>query len=224
MTTAATPRTGPPRLAWHVADVSEQHLAVVPTLDFHLAIDCADGVAVHTIALSTSVRLAVPVRGYDEPTRRRLHAVFGAPEQWASSLRDLTWAQVTVIVPAFTGHTEVRLPVPCGSDMDLAAVSYLHALRDGDLPLRFLFSGTVFYHADGRLRAAQVPWDAEAAFALPAERWHRLRARYFGDRRWLPLPLDSFDRLHAYRAEHAYPSWDATIDALLNHATTGRNG
>jgi hypothetical protein len=223
MTTTAAPPTGPPRLAWRVAGVREQHLAVVPTLDFRLAIDCAGGVPVRSIALSTSIRLAVPERDYDEPTRRRLLGVFGTPEQWAASLHDLVWAQPTVIVPPFTGHTEVALPVPCGSDMDLAAVSYLHALRDGDVPLRFLFSGTVFYQADGQLRAAQVPWDAEASFPLPAECWHRLRARYFGDHRWLRLPVDSLDRLHAYRAEHAYPSWEATIDALLGHARTRRD-
>jgi predicted alpha-1,6-mannanase (GH76 family) len=69
-----------------------------------------------------------------------------------------------------------------------------------------------------------VPWDAEAGFSLPAECWHRLRARYFGDHRWLRLPVDSLDRLLAYRAEHAYPSWEATFDALLTPATTRRNG
>lgn len=45
--------------------------------------------------------------------------------------------------------------------MDLAVNSYLHALRDGDVPLRFIFNGSVFYpDAMGRLQTAQIPWEA----------------------------------------------------------------
>jgi hypothetical protein len=213
----------PPQLTWRVDGVAPQQLAAVPTLGFRLAIDCPGGEPVRSIALSTSVRLAVALRDYDEPTRQRLAGVFGTAEQWANSLRELVWAQPTVIVPPFAGRTEVQVPVPCGYDIDLATVSYLHAVREGDVPLRFLFSGTMFYQADGGLRAAQVPWEAEASFRMPAETWHRLRERYFGASRWLRLSEASFDRLHSYRAGRAYPSWDATIDALLTEPSTGRN-
>lgn len=84
------------------------------------------------------------------------------------------------------------------------------------MPLRFLFYGTVFhFDADGRLRTAQIPWEAEADFTLPAHRWHELRERYFGDQTWVQLDNGTFDRLQAYRTHQVYPSWDSTIDSLL---------
>ena len=38
---------------------------------------------------------------------------------------------------------------------------------------------------------------------------------YFGDSPWLRLRRDSLDRLYAYRARNALPSWEDTVDALL---------
>ena len=34
--------------------------------------------------------------------------------------------------------------LPCTYDFDVSGATYLHALRDGEVPLLFLFSGTVF--------------------------------------------------------------------------------
>lgn len=209
----------PPELTWRVEGFEPQRLAAVPTLDFRLTIGAAGGAQVQCIALSTSVRIKVALRSYDAPTQERLTGVFGQPHQWSSSLRELVWTQPTIVVPPFTGATTVNLPVPCSSDMDLAANSYLHALRDGDVPLRFMFNGSVFYpDAMGRLQTAQIPWEAEADFTMPAVRWHELRQRYFGDQAWLGLGTDSFDRLKSYRTRYAYPSWDSAIDALLSGA------
>ena len=62
--------------------------------------------------------------------------------------------------------------MPCSSDFSLAATKYFAALDDGDVPLCFLFSGTVFYEAgDAALQVAQIPWDKEAVFRLPAATW-----------------------------------------------------
>jgi hypothetical protein len=35
------------------------------------------------------------------------------------------------------------LPVGCTYDMEVAASKFLHAIRDGVVPLQFLFSGTL---------------------------------------------------------------------------------
>jgi hypothetical protein len=42
--------------------------------------------------------------------------------------------------------------------------------------------------------------------------------RVFGDRPWLRLHRETFDRLYAYRARHALGTWEATVDALLEEA------
>lgn len=214
--TSAGPEAPPPTLRWRIEDVAADRLAVVPALLFRLAIDSASGEKVQSVLLATSVRIATPLRGYDAQTRARLVGVFGQPHQWRDSLRELVWTQATVVVPAFTGATTVDIPVTCSADLDLAAVSYLHVLREGDVPLRFLFSGTMFYlDGAGRLRTAQIPWEAEADFTLPAGTWHRTRERYFGDDGWLRLPRETYDRLAAYRARRAFPSWQTAIDSLL---------
>ena len=69
------------------------------------------------------------------------------------------------MVQGFTGATEVDLPLPCTYDFEVAAAKYLHALRDGDVPLLLLFSGTVFTRGATGFAVEQVPWDCEAATA-----------------------------------------------------------
>ena len=57
-----------------------------------------------------------------------------------------------------TGAADVDLPVPCSYDFNLAATKYFAALEGGDIPLCFLFSGTIFYEADdGALQVARSP-------------------------------------------------------------------
>ena len=64
-------------------------------------------------------------RAYDEDTRERLVELFGAPERWAVTTRSLVWAQLDVLVPAFTGTTIVTVPLACSYDLELAAAKYL---------------------------------------------------------------------------------------------------
>ena len=81
----------------------------------------------------------------------------------------MLWTHASAVVPPFTGGTVVDLPVPCTYDFNLAATKYFDALEEGDIPLCFLFSGTIFYEAaDGGLQVTQIPWEKEAYFRLPA--------------------------------------------------------
>ena len=60
------------------------------------------------------------------------------------------------------------MPVPCTFDFNVAATKYFHGLSEGDLPLNFLFSGTVFYAGGSeRLQVAPISWEKEAKFKLP---------------------------------------------------------
>ena len=54
-----------------------------------------------------------------------------------------------MLLPSFTGSVTHDLHVPLSADAELASVKYFNALPDGEVPLSFHFSGTVFY-ARGR--------------------------------------------------------------------------
>ena len=55
------------------------------------------------------------------------------------------WANTSLTVPRFEGHTNVHLQVPATYDFDVLAAKYLNALAAGAVPVELLFSGTVFY-------------------------------------------------------------------------------
>jgi len=106
--------------------------------------------------------------------------------------------------------------VPCTYDLDVTATRYLDALPDGEVPLEFLFSGTVFYSADdGRLQTALLSWDLEASYRLPVAVWRETMDHHFPDSAWLRLDRASHDRLVAYKSRRALPTWAAVIDELV---------
>jgi hypothetical protein len=160
--------------------------------------------------------VAATQRGYDEAEQAQLGDLFGEPRQWADTLRSLLWTRASLVVPPFDGATVVDLIVPCTYDFDVAAAKYLAGLRDGDIPLELLFSGTVFYASpSGAIQINRISWNAEAAHRLPVRVWRATMDHYFPDTAWLRLHREAFERLVAYRARNALPSWEAVVDALL---------
>ncbi len=112
----------------------------------------------------------------------------------------------------------------CTYDFNVAAAKYLAALEDGDVPLLFLFSGTVMLtHGDAGMQIAQIPWEKEAAFRRPARLWTEMMDHYFPNSAWLRLRKDVFDRLLEFKARQALPTWEEAIERLLA-AETERNG
>ena len=71
------------------------------------------------------------------------------------------------MVPGFAGNTTVALPLDCTYDFEVTAAKYLHALRDGTLPLQFLFSGTIFVKSERGFSVQQVSWDCEDRYDMP---------------------------------------------------------
>jgi hypothetical protein len=188
----------------------------VPTLRFPLAIDAPDGRPVRSILLDVQIQIAARRRAYGAAEDERLLELFGARERWSTTLHTLLWTRITLVVPPFTGATVVDLDVPCSYDLEVTASRYFAALEDGEVPLELLFSGTVFFsHPGGALQAARIPWDHEVEHRLPVATWREAIDRHFPGAAWLRLRRPSFDRLCAYKARHAFESWDAAIDALL---------
>ncbi|MEU6084822.1 DUF6084 family protein [Streptomyces sp. NPDC047108] len=211
-----------PDLVFTVTGVEPERFASVPTLRFGLEIRRAGGGPVRSVSLTTAVRIDVARRRYDAAEQRALAELFGEPQRWGSTVRPLSWTQVTVVVPPFDESTTVGLHVPCTYDTELAVTKYLRAVRDGDVPLDFLFNGTIFYEApDGGMRTAQISWNSDAAFRLPAGLWHELIDRYFDGSPWLRLSRETYDRLDAYRAGGVHVGWDATVRSLLDAAPHG---
>ncbi|HWK28512.1 MAG TPA: DUF6084 family protein [Solirubrobacter sp.] len=186
--------------------------AAVPTLRFALRVTAE--VPVRSVLLDVQVQIAARRRGYDETAHERLFELFGPVADWPTTLRTLLWTRTTLVVPAFSESAVVALDVPCTYDFDVAASRYLDALRDGVVPLELLFSGSVFYDADGRLQTTRLSWESEAGFDLPVAVWKATLERYFRGTAWVRLSKESFDRLSAYKARHALASWDDALEAL----------
>jgi hypothetical protein len=206
---------GIPELRFSVAGAEALAHAAVPTVVLELEVARTAGSAVRSATIGVRVDVAPARRGYDAAAEARLVALFGEPEQWATTLRGLGWSRATVLAGPFDDRTNVSLPLPCSYDFDVAAARYLDAVRDGEIPLDLLFSGSVLYDVDGRIQAAPIPWDREATYRLPVRVWREAMAAAFGDSPWLRLPRETFDRLADYRSRHAYASWQAAVDSLL---------
>lgn len=208
-----------PDLSFSVEGVEPLERAASPTLAIAVRIQRTSGAPVRSIALNVQIRIAATRRPYDAETRDRLAEVFGSGDAWGRNLHSLPWANVSTNVPPFEEETSIELQVPCTYDFEVAASKYLHGLRDGEVPLELLFSGSVFYGGSGRaLQVSLVSWEKEAAYRMPAGVWHELMNHYFPGGAWLRLGSESFDRLHAFRSRRALPSWDRVIETLLDDA------
>lgn len=196
--------------------------AAGPTLVFRLRITTADPQArVHALALRCQIRIEPARRGYGPAEAEGLADLFGERSRWGTTLQPVQFAQVTAMVPSFTGATETDLVVPCTYDMDIAASRYFSALEDGEAPLLMLFSGTAFTGAGG-FRVEPVPWDREAAYRMPVAVWREMVEQHFPGCGWLRLPRDTMADLLAFRSRHALASWEATVRALLDAAVVAQ--
>jgi hypothetical protein len=89
-------------------------------------------------------------------------------------------------------------------------------LADGDVPLNFLFSGTVFYaDENGALQVAPIPWDKEARFRLPVKAWHEMMEIYYPNTAWLCLRRDVFQRVYQYKVDRGIPTWEQALESML---------
>lgn len=215
-----------PDLDFAVVGAEVPNFAAQPTLVFKLLIKSADKqIPIQSIVLRCQLRLAVTRRRYSPQEKTRLLEVFGEPQRWGETLRDLLWTHAGTLATSFTGESTVDLPVPCTYDFEIASTKYFAALDDGQIPLHFLFSGTIFYTAaDGNLQAGQISWQKEAAYELPVSVWRAMIERYYPGCAWLRLRKELFAQLYQYKAERGLPTWDEVIAQLLENAGMAQPG
>lgn len=205
-----------PALDLAVEDAGVLDYAAAPTVRFGLRVTTDWPGPIRSVLLETQIRISAARRSYDAAARERLYELFGDASQWSRSPQSLLWTRATLVVPPFTESTRVDLLVECTYDLEVASAKYLSALEEGEVPLEFLFSGTVFYTGEGgTLQTARIGLDKEAEHRMPVELWREAMDRHFPQAAWLRLGRPSFDRLHAYRARNALPSWESAIDTLL---------
>jgi Family of unknown function (DUF6084) len=214
---AVGPNVTIPELAFAVTNAARVDHAAAPTIGFTLRVESVDGRPIRSILLDVQVQIAARRRSYDEAAKVRLFELFGPPSGWGTALRTLLWTRATLVVPPFEGATTVDLLVPCSYDLEVVASRYFDSLQDGEVPMEFLFSGSVFYTGEsGALQTARLPLAQEAEYRLPVAVWKDTMEQYFRGTAWLRLHKDTHDRLAAYKARHALPTWESAVDALLD--------
>jgi Family of unknown function (DUF6084) len=205
-----------PDFSFKVTGVEPALHSLAPLLHFKVRITNAPPEQlIHAALISTQIQLQPAQRTYTPAEQKNLIELFGPPELWGQTLRNRLWAQTSTTVGHFQGQSEVTLPVPCTADINLAATKYFQALEAGDVSLRFLFSGSVFYCEAGRLQVAPISWNNECLHRLPAQTWRALMDQFYPNASWLSLRRDVFDRLYAYKRSAGFISWEETLEALL---------
>jgi hypothetical protein len=210
-----------PDLAFRILEADALPYAATPTMLFKLKIENLDSrERIQSILLRSQIRIEVTRRQYDSRAEERLIELFGEPHRWGETLRSLLWMHTSSVVQAFESTTVAELPVPCTYDFEVVGSKYFHALDDGEVPLLFLFSGSVFYTREGGpLQIAQISWEKEAQYRLPIRIWKDTMDSYFPNSGWIRVRKDVFDRLCSYKAHRALPTWEDAFDALLEQSS-----
>src|ERR687895_2605305 len=211
-----------PALDFRVEDAEVREYAAVPSLLFKLRIENLEDEPIRSVALNTQIRIAAAGRHYEVAEQERLLELFGEPSRWKDTLRSLLWTHIVLQVPRFSGSTVVDMPVACTYDLEVVAAKYFYALEEGEVPLEFLFSGTIFYAGEGgRLQTTRISWEKEAEFRLPVRLWKEMMDQYFPNSAWVRLRKDAFDQLYDYKVRKGLPTWEATVEALLRASEQG---
>ncbi|MGZ4167378.1 MAG: DUF6084 family protein [Solirubrobacteraceae bacterium] len=206
----------PPEVEFSVLGARSVKYAAAPMLAIDIQVSETSGRQVYMLALTIQLMIEPARRAYDKAAHERLVELFGAPERWAVTTRSLVWAQLDVVVPAFTGTTTVTVPIDCHYDLELAAAKYLHALPDGEAPLALHFNGMVYYPGDdGGLQIVLLPWSNSIGFRMPVRVWRETIEHYYPGTAWVGLRAETLEGLQRAKLERGLATLDATVAALL---------
>ena len=161
-------------VGFQIVGARPERYAASPTLAFRLRLEDEAERSIQSIGLQCQIRIEPQLRRYSAEEEVRLLELFGETPRWGDTLKPFFWSSVSTVVRSFRGSTEIDLPVPCTYDLEVAGAKYLHALDDGELPLVFLFSGTIFAQGEGGLEVSQVSWSRDTRYRLPARLWREV--------------------------------------------------
>jgi hypothetical protein len=206
-----------PELNFKIEGAESAKFSASPLIALKLRVTNSDpSENIHSIALRCQIQLEVTRRRYSAEEQRKLRDLFGEPDRWSLTLRNLLWTHVNLNVPPFRGETLIDLPVPCTFDFNVGATKYFHGLGDGEVPLCVMFSGTVFYaRADEALQVAPISWDKEARFSLPVKVWREMMDSFYPNTAWVNLRRDVFEKLYEYKVRNGIPTWEQALERML---------
>ena len=204
-------------ISFQVTNARAEAHAALPTIVFGLQVE-SPGDVIHSVALHCQIRIEPQRRRYSAAEEERLLELFGETPRWGDTLKPFLWTHVSIVLPGFSDHTLIALPVPCSYDLEVAAAKYFHALDDGEIPLLFLFSGTVFAKGAAGLSVGQVSWHKDTAFRLPVRTWRDVMNLYFPNSGWLRLQRETLDGLLRFKARRALATFDEVVGVLLAEA------
>ena len=209
-----------PDLNFQVEGIAAVPYAALPLLSFRVRVTNADSEEmIHSVVLRAQIQIEVTRRHYSPQEQAQLRDLFGEPERWGQTLKNMLWTHASVTVPPFQKETTVEILVPCTFDFSVGATKYFYGLQEGDLPLNFLFSGTVFYRGvEDALQVAPISWEKEAKFKLPLKTWRNLIDEYYPNTAWLCLRRDAFERMYEYKVRNGIPTWEEVIERLFANA------
>jgi len=206
-----------PDLDFRVEGAAAVPFAATPMLAFHIAATSANPKeSIYSVALRCQIQIEAAHRRYSEEEQERLRDLFGEPERWGQTLRNLLWTITSATIPAFTGATSAELKVPCTFDFNVAATKYFAGIGNGEIPLCFLFSGAVYYAAsDGGQQVAPISWSKESRFRLPVQTWRNMMEMYYPNTAWLCLRRDVFERLYEFKVRSGIATWEEAVERIL---------
>jgi hypothetical protein len=207
-------------LDFEVLGARAQPYAAVPTILFKIRITETSGYYVHAVALRAQIMIEPQRRSYNSEDHDRLYELFDDPKRWGTTLKPFLWTHTGIVVPRFDGTIEVDLPMTCTYDFEVAGNKYLHSLRDGEVPLQFLFAGTFFTNGDNDTGFAAEPvgWNKDRSFKMPVQVWRECMDMYFPNSGWIRARKETIDLLTKYKVSKALPTWEDTIETLLKQA------
>jgi hypothetical protein len=213
-----------PDLNFQVTGIEPSARGLTPILHFNLEISNEPPAErIQAVMVQAQIQIQAAQRRYNDREKEGLIDLFGTPDRWGQTLRNRLWAHANTTVRAFSGSTEAVLPVQCTYDFNVIATKYFYALEEGEVPLLFLFSGTIFYAGpDDGLQVQQISWDKECVYRMPVKAWADLMDHYYPNSAWLSLQRDVFDRLSAYKSRLGMLTWEQAIEHLLTRDTGER--
>ncbi|MDQ1486862.1 MAG: hypothetical protein QOJ62_2555 [Actinomycetota bacterium] len=203
-------------LTFTVIGAEPERYAASPTLTFRMRVAESSGAAIHALVLHCQLRIQPQQRSYSPAEEGGLLDLFGSRERWGDTTKPFLWTHATTMVNGFTGSTEFDLPVSCTYDFEVSAAKYLHALRDGEVPLSMMFSGTVFSRFDEGLAVERVPWHCDADYRLPVHAWRDLMDLHFPGGGWIRVRRETLDALQSFKSARALPTWDDAFAVMLD--------
>ena len=206
-----------PDLSFEVMSANPVSDMITPTLGFDLRItNPFSEETIHAVLLRCQIQIEVARRRYTSAEQDQLRDLFDDPSRWGDTLRPMTWVNTSVNIPAFSGSTICSIPVPCTFDFNVGTAKYFYGVAGGDVPLTFLFGGSVFFDAgQGMLQVAPISWSKEARFRLPVQLWKDLMHLHCANAVCLSLRKDVFDELYRFKMSAGLPTFEEAIQHML---------